>query len=91
MHYDQDAWHIGAQAFYYSKQDKVAANELPTDGFTLAEMDASYRVPVGSTSVFLFLRGTNLLDEDARQHASPLKDIAPLAGRSWHIGARAEF
>jgi iron complex outermembrane receptor protein len=54
-------------------------------------MDASYRVPVGSTSVFLFVRGTNLLDEDARQHASPLKDIAPLAGRSWHIGARAEF
>jgi iron complex outermembrane recepter protein len=91
LHYDQDAWHIGAQAFYYSKQDEVATNELPTDGFTLAEMDASYRVPVGSTSVFLFLRGTNLLDEDARQHASPLKDIAPLAGRSWHIGARAEF
>lgn len=91
LHYDQDAWHLGAQAFYYSKQDKVATNELPTDGFTLAEMDASYRVPVGSTSVFLFVRGTNLLDEDARQHASPLKDIAPLAGRSWHIGARAEF
>ncbi len=91
LHYDQDAWHVGAQAFYYAKQDKVAQNELPTDSFTLAEVDASYRVPVGSTSVFLFLRGTNLLDEDARQHASPLKDIAPLAGRSWHIGARAEF
>ncbi|GFE83150.1 hypothetical protein GCM10011487_51500 [Steroidobacter agaridevorans] len=91
VHYDQDAWHIGAQAFYYDTQDKVATNELPTESFTLAEVDASYRVPVGSTSVFLFLRGTNLLDEDARQHASPLKDIAPLAGRSWHIGARAEF
>ena len=91
LHYDQDEWHLGVQAFYYNKQDKVADNELPTDGFTLAEMDASYRVPVGSTSVFLFLRGTNLLDEDARQHASPLKDIAPLPGRSWHIGARAEF
>lgn len=91
VHYDQDAWHIGAQAFYYDKQDKVATDELPTDSFTLAEVDASYRMPVGSMSVFLFLRGTNLLDEDARQHASPLKDIAPLAGRSWHIGARAEF
>ena len=91
LHYDQDAWHVGAQAFYYAKQDQVAHNELPTDSFTLAEVDASYRFPVGSTSVFLFLRGTNLLDEDARQHASPLKDIAPLPGRSWHIGARAEF
>ncbi len=91
LHYDRDAWHIGAQAFYYDKQDKLASNELPTDSFTLAEADASYRLPLGSTSVFVFLKGTNLLDEDARQHASPLKDIAPLPGRSWHIGARAEF
>jgi iron complex outermembrane recepter protein len=91
LHYEHDAWHLGLQAFYYDKQDKIAANELPTDSFTLAEADASYRLPMGSASVFVFLRGTNLLDEDARQHASPLKDIAPLPGRSWHIGARAEF
>lgn len=91
LHYDRDAWHFGLQAFYYDKQDKIADNELPTDSFTLAEADASYRLPMGSSSVFVFLKGTNLLDEDARQHASPLKDIAPLPGRSWHLGARAEF
>lgn len=91
LHYDRDAWHLGVQAFYYDKQDKIAKNELPTDSFVLAEADASYRLPMGSSNVFVFLRGTNLLDEDARQHASPLKDIAPLPGRSWHIGARAEF
>ena len=91
LHYDRDAWHLGVQAFYYDKQDKLAHNELPTDSFTLAEADASYRFPLGTTNVFVFLRGTNLLDEEARQHASPLKDIAPLPGRSWHIGARAEF
>jgi iron complex outermembrane receptor protein len=91
LHYDRDAWHLGAQAFYYDKQDKIADNELPTDSFVLAEADASYRLPLGTSSVFVFLRGTNLLDEDARQHASPLKDIAPLPGRSWHLGARAEF
>lgn len=91
LHYDRDAWHLGMQAFYYDKQDKIAENELPTDSFVLAEADASYRLPMGSSNVFVFLRGTNLLDKDARQHASPLKDIAPLPGRSWHIGARAEF
>ena len=91
LHYDQDGWHIGAQAFYYDEQDELAANELPTGSFTLAEVDASYRVPMGSASVFVFLKGTNLLDEEARQHASPLKDIAPLPGRSSPIGARAEF
>lgn len=91
LHYELDAFHVGVQGFYYDQQDKVAANELPTDSFVLLDADASYRLPVGSSSVFLFLRASNLLDEDARQHASPLKDIAPLPGRSFHVGARAEF
>ena len=95
LHYERGPWHLGTQAFYYDKQDQVAVNELQTDSFTLVDADASYRLALGTgrgiTSVFLFLRGTNLLDEDARQHASPLKDIAPLPGRSLHLGARAEF
>jgi len=91
LHYERDQWHLGAQAFYYDEQDRTAANELPTESFTLVDVDASYRVPMGPTSVFLFLRGSNLLDEDARQHASPLKEIAPLPGRSAHFGVRAEF
>lgn len=91
LHYERDRWHVGAEAFYYDEQDEIAVNELPTDSFTLVDVDASYRLPFRSASLFLFLRGTNLLDEDARQHASPLKDIAPLAGRAFHLGARAEF
>lgn len=91
LQYQQGEWHLGMDAFYYDQQDKIAVNELPTDSFTLVDLDASYRMPVGASHLFLFLRGTNLLDEDARQHSSPLKDIAPLPGRSWHLGARAEF
>jgi iron complex outermembrane receptor protein len=91
LHYDLDQFHAGLQGYYYDKQDKIAENELPTDSFMLVDADASYRMPVGSSSVLLFLRASNLLDEAARQHASALKDIAPLPGRSFHIGARAEF
>jgi len=58
LHYDIDRWHVGAQAFYYDTQDKVAANELPTDGFTLVDLDASYRMPLASTSIFLFVKGS---------------------------------
>jgi len=39
----------------------------------------------------LFLRGSNLLDEDIRQHSSPLKDLVPLPGRSLHFGLRYDF
>ena len=91
LNYDRDRWHAGLQAFYYEEQDDIAANELPTDSFTMLDADLSYRLPLGRGSLFVFLRGTNLLDEDARQHASPLKDIAPLAGQSLHVGLRGEF
>jgi len=91
LHYDRDRWHAGVQAFYYDEQDKIASNELATESFTIADADVSYRVPMRSGDVFVFLRGTNLLDEEARQHASPLKDIAPLPGRSLHVGVRASF
>jgi iron complex outermembrane receptor protein len=91
LHYDRGALHVGAQGFYYDAQDKVATFELPTDSFTLVDVDTSYRLPVGAASVFIFLRGTNLLDEDARLHTSQLKDIAPLPGRALHVGLRGEF
>lgn len=91
LHFDHGEWHLGAAAFYYDKQDKVATNELPSDGYTLVDVDGSYRMELGDTHLLLFVRGANLLDEDARQHTSPLKDIAPLPGRSLHFGARAEF
>jgi iron complex outermembrane receptor protein len=91
LHYDRDRWHAGIQAFYYDEQDETAANELPTDSFTMLDVDLSYRMPLATGDVLMFLRGTNLLDEDARLHTSPLKDIAPLAGRSLHVGVRGEF
>ncbi len=91
LHYDQVRWHAGLQAFYYDEQDEIAANELPTDNFTMVDADVSYRLTMGAGDLFVFLRGTNLLDEDARQHASPLKDIVPLAGTSLHLGLRGEF
>lgn len=91
LHYEQGGWYIGLEAYYYDRQDRIAANELPTESFTLVDLDTSYRLPMGNSHALLFLRGTNLLDEAARQHASPLKDIAPLPGRALHVGARVEF
>ena len=91
LHYESGAWHAGLEAMYNTKQDDVIQNELPTDGFTMLDADVSYRLPLGSKHLLLFARGSNLLDKDARLSTSPLKDIAPLPGRSFHLGARAEF
>jgi len=73
------------------RQGRVAANELPTDGHTLVGLALSYRIRAGAANVDTFLKVTNLFDQEARLHASFLKDIAPLGGRSVVAGARMSF
>jgi iron complex outermembrane receptor protein len=34
---------------------------------------------------------TNILDEEARNHVSVIKDLAPLPGRSYSAGIQATF
>lgn len=81
----------GISAVYNAKQDDVANNELPTDSFTLLGADVSFRTPLADRELLVYVRGSNLLDEDARRHASPLKEFAPLPGRSVGLGVRFEF
>ncbi|MEE4245315.1 MAG: TonB-dependent receptor [Kangiellaceae bacterium] len=73
----------------HSSQEKTANNELPTDGFTILDLEVSYKLDEGNS--MLFLRGQNLLDEEARDHASFLKDLAPRAGRNFVAGIRYNF
>src|SRR5690606_13131556 len=91
LHFESGAWHVGIEAFRSLAQNDVIENELPTGSHTLLALDASYRLPPGDKHVLCFVRGTNLLDADARLATSPLKDIAPLPGRSLHVGVRAEW
>lgn len=76
-------------AIFADDQDDVVEYELPTEGYTLLNASLSYTFT--DSGLLLFLRGTNLLDEDIRQHTSPLKDLVPLPGRSLHFGLRYEF
>ena len=62
---------------------------MPTEGYTLLNASLSYTF--AEPGLYLFLRGSNLLDEEIRQHTSPLKDLVPLPGRSVHFGLRYDF
>ncbi len=80
---------MSIDATFAADQDNIAENELPTDSYTLLNASVSYSFD--DSDVFVYLRGTNLLDEDIRQHTSPLKDLAPQPGRSILAGLRWEF
>lgn len=84
-------WTAGIEATRYQEQDETAALELPTDGYTMVDASVSYRIFTHHADWNVFLRGSNLLDEEARRHTSFLKDLAPLPGRNFTVGVRAGF
>jgi iron complex outermembrane recepter protein len=71
-------------------QSKTAENELATDGYTNVGAILAYKLPV-KFNVELFAKANNLLNDEIREHASFLKDIAPAGERSLLIGVRADF
>jgi len=75
---------------YVAEQDRIAAFELPTNDYTLVNARISFK-PIEDRDLRVFLEGRNLTDEVAREHASFLKDIAPLPGRSIRAGIALNF
>lgn len=86
-----DRFHARIEGQYAHEQNRTAEFELPTDGYFLLHASMSYRLPVRSAEFEVYLKGTNLTDEEARLHTSFLKEIAPLAGRGALLGLRASF
>jgi iron complex outermembrane receptor protein len=72
-------------------QDRVAAFETPTPGFTAVNASISWKPLAGSPNTSLTLSANNIFDVDARRHASFLKDVAPLAGRDIRLTGRLSF
>jgi len=72
-------------------QDRIAAFETPTDGYTLTNASLSFRPFAQNRKISLTLSANNIFDVDARRHSSFLKDFAPLAGRDLRATLRLGF
>jgi iron complex outermembrane receptor protein len=92
LSYHSDRFVAGLEAALYDDQTDIAPFEEPTEGYTLLSADLSWALTAGEgMDLSLFLRGTNLLDEEARRHTSLVKDSAPLPGMNVAFGVRAMF
>jgi iron complex outermembrane recepter protein len=60
-------------------------------GYTLLSAYLEYAFERGSATWTVFLRGDNLLDQEIRNAASFLRDIAPEAGLNVEAGVRFDF
>lgn len=76
---------------YTFSQNNVSGAETATGGYTMVNAGVNYDINVGATTSKLYVKGTNLLNEEARNHVSFLKDRLPLAGRSIMVGIRTIF
>lgn len=72
------------------KQNRTDAEEFSTDGYTMVNAMATYRLKT-AYGLELFAKARNLLDQEIRDHSSFLKEIAPMGGRSLLVGVRGEF
>ncbi|WP_396592757.1 TonB-dependent receptor [Brevundimonas sp. R86498] len=81
---------LSVEVRHVGEQDEVAEFELPTDSYTTVSLFGAWR-PFADPSITLFAEGRNLTDEEAREHASFLKDIAPQPGRNLRVGVTYRF
>lgn len=86
----KDLW--GRVAYtHHADQDDVTSHETPTDGYGNLDIEGEYATRLGEADLVFFVAGRNLGDEEQRQHASFVKDEAPLAGRRVEAGVRIRF
>ncbi|MET0376153.1 MAG: TonB-dependent receptor [Rhizorhabdus sp.] len=73
------------------KARRLAAFETATGGFTIVNASIDFRPMADQPGTSIVLSANNILDVNARRHASYLKDFAPLAGRDIRVTARVSF
>jgi iron complex outermembrane receptor protein len=91
LHYEGGRWNGRLELRGVAEQDRVAPLEPPTEGYTLLSASLGWRAFIGRSVVEVLLRGTNLTDQEARNHVSFLKDLAPLPGRDVRLSLRFAF
>lgn len=91
LHYRDDRFDAQVEGMRVGEQDRVAEGETPTEGYTLVNATLGYRFFTSRAVFDVLLRGTNLTNEEARNHVSFLKDVVPMPGRDVSLSLRTTF
>jgi iron complex outermembrane receptor protein len=91
LEYLKDNWTTDIEVQYVAHQTKLAEDETKTDSYTLTNLGYTYEFTSGDHGISFFSRVRNIFDVTARNHVSTLKEIAPLAGRNFILGAQMQI
>lgn len=88
---ENEFWSARLEAVDTAEQNRLAAFETETDGYTFVNAGLSWK-PQGDAGAWtLRLDGRNLTDELGRVHSSFLKDELPLPGRNFRLTVLTNF
>jgi iron complex outermembrane receptor protein len=91
LDYKKGSFGARIESVFSAHQSETAENELPTDSYVMFNAALNYTLVSGPVSTDFYLKGVNLTNEEAREHTSFLKDIAPLSGRGVVAGIKVRF
>ncbi|SCZ85480.1 TonB-dependent receptor [Nitrosomonas mobilis] len=91
LNYGRGPWRGMIDVMRVNKQSRVSSLETETGAYTMLNIQMEYAIDWRAGNYSLFVRGTNLLNEEARRHTSFLKNRAPLPARSAMVGLRINF
>jgi iron complex outermembrane receptor protein len=91
LEYRFNAWSAALDVEHAARQGRVSATELPTDAYTLVNANLGYKFKSAGVNWDAFVRANNLLNVEARNHVSFVKDVAPMPGRGVLVGLRGLF
>lgn len=89
--YETEKWSADVESQYVSHQTKTAPEETRTEDYIYTNAGYNYRFVGNISSLDVFFRVRNIFDVEARNHVSTLKDVAPLPGRNFILGAQFQL
>ncbi len=86
-------WSARAEIQHARRQTDVPVTEQPTAGYTLVNLSARYRLPLGPRNALLFVRLRNATNQLAYNASttSTVRTLSPLPGRALSAGVRFTF
>jgi iron complex outermembrane receptor protein len=91
LHGLESGWTWRLDATYHFAQNHTAPDETRTAGFTMVGASLAHPIKFAQLDGQFTLRVINLLDQEARNASSFIKDAMPLPGRGIEAGLRLNF
>jgi iron complex outermembrane recepter protein len=91
LNYESEHWTASIEGWLVNSQNRVSEFETTTPNYTFLNVSAGYKFQAWRTYNYLYVRATNLLDAEGRDHLSFLKEVFPLPGRGVVVGLRSTF